>query len=552
LRSTSAIALTALVVAMSGCSENGFSEVRRTDYFQQDRRNAVDLLIIVDNSCSMVEEQDALARNFHALIDTFGGAEVDWQIAVATTDTESARFRGRLVGGDDEIVLRAPAGEVDRVEYRRDWGLEKGVALSFPADVSGEFRSTWNDSGANWCPAATEYATGLKGTPGARNPGCGGEAPFTPTPAADAGLRAPHAGDLVVSEFLSMGPQTEALPDSECEWIEITSLTPDTLDLSVLEISDLGNNKIGPGAAASFPGGATLEPYGVLVVARDAAACGIPNVDYAFANGFALNDDVLTIVPTTPGAEEIFIENVAQGTTGTGIEMGLEAARLTFLGHPLSPPVDEAGVRPDDIAYYTEANGAWLRDGASLAVLFVTDENDLSPYPVDAYVRWFNGLKGDDGHRDEDLVTLSGVVADRVPDNPDLPSCESANGVAWYGLRYIDAANITGGLVESICEEDWTPIVTRLGLTLSGLDLSFELSRWPRLDTLRVGLYSTDASDSLEQELIIDQDFTYEVACNRIVFAEDQVPPSEWYVVADYVAYPPDVVPEGADPECAR
>ena len=95
--------------------------------------------------------------------------------------------------------------------------------------------------------------------------------------------------------------------------------------------------------------------------------------------------------------------------TGTGIEMGLEAARLTFLGHPLEPPRDEAGVRPDDIDYYTEANGSWLRDGASLAILYVSDENDLSPYPVDAYVRWFNDLKGADGHRDEDLVTLSGV-----------------------------------------------------------------------------------------------------------------------------------------------
>jgi hypothetical protein len=261
---------------------------------------------------------------------------------------------------------------------------------------------------------------------------------------------------------------------------------------------------------------------------------------------------VITIVPTTPEAEDIFVENVAQGTTGTGIEMGLEAARLTFLGHPLAPPLEESGARDDDIAYYTEANGEWLRDGAALAVLFVSDENDLSPYPVDAYVRWFDSLKGDDGFRDDDLVTMSGVVAKEPPPNPDLPSCISANGEAYYGLRYIDAANETAGLTESICDEDWTGIVTRLGLTLSGLDLSFELSRWPNLDTLEVALYSSDSSDGFERDLVMDVDFTYDLACNRIVFDEDHVPPSEWYVVARYTAYPPNVVPEGADPECTQ
>ena len=54
----------------------------------------------------MIEEQGNLTRNFDVLIDIFELAEVDWQIAVTTTDVEDARYRGLVMRGDDEIILR--------------------------------------------------------------------------------------------------------------------------------------------------------------------------------------------------------------------------------------------------------------------------------------------------------------------------------------------------------------------------------------------------------------------------------------------------------------
>ena len=58
-------------LGLVGCSDQTFTQLTVLDVFQQDRTNAVDLLVVIDNSCSMIEEQENLARNFEELINTF-------------------------------------------------------------------------------------------------------------------------------------------------------------------------------------------------------------------------------------------------------------------------------------------------------------------------------------------------------------------------------------------------------------------------------------------------------------------------------------------------
>ena len=89
-----------MALALGACTENNFYTQKHTDVFQQARRNTVDVLLVVDNSCSMVEEQNKLASNFQAFIQFFQGVDVDYQIGVITTDNEAEEFSGRLVGGD--------------------------------------------------------------------------------------------------------------------------------------------------------------------------------------------------------------------------------------------------------------------------------------------------------------------------------------------------------------------------------------------------------------------------------------------------------------------
>jgi len=67
-----------------------------TDNFQQAPNRKVDVLFVIDDSCSMGPEQMALAQNFSSFIHTANIRSVDFQIGVTTTDI--FRQDGQLVG----------------------------------------------------------------------------------------------------------------------------------------------------------------------------------------------------------------------------------------------------------------------------------------------------------------------------------------------------------------------------------------------------------------------------------------------------------------------
>ena len=499
------------LLMLAGCpSQQGYYDISAKDTFKQNHRNAVDLLLMVDNSCSMVEEQNNLASNFHDLIDQFTPADVDWQIGVTTSDTENDKYRGMLQAGDDEIIVTTPTGDLDRVAYDRTWPMVKGVSGQLDGNT---YAAGSNDVVGKWCPSTTEFATGAKGSPGVWNEACDGASVTPPSGGTDNGPRQPAVNDLVITEIMSMSALGTAgdgtpLTDKTCEWFELTNTTSDTLDLSQLDLKDLGRND------AFLPSGAKAKPYQAVVIGRStdpAENCGTP-VDYAIPDGFTLNDNLLVINNQTPDAEEVFQENVSPGITGVGIEMGLEGSRLVFEN--------------------PEMKSAFLRDDADLAILFVSDEDDQSPYQDAAYLRYFRDLKGDLAYRDPALVRLSSVVGTAPPPAEDQPSCVSPNGHAAYGERYVDVANATDGLTESICDQDFAPIITKLGLTLSGLSADFQLSKLPKLDTLVVTEY--DPALVKVREMTIDVDFTYVEQTNTLHFEGTQVLPSQYAIEARY------------------
>ena len=255
----------------------------------------------------------------------------------------------------------------------------------------------------------------------------------------------------------------------------------------------------------------------VLGRSTDAAANGGAVVDIAVGDDFTLNNRVLVLTSDTEGAGEIFSEMVAVGITGSGIEMGLDAARLA-----LSEPL------------LSGHNAGLVREDANLSLIFVSDENDYSRDPVNDYYRHFADLKGADAYRDHGVLNFSAVVGMDVPAYDGQPSCESTNGVAAYGLRYLDLATRTEGALESICDEDFAPIAAELGLTVSGLELEFPLSEACNEQTLVVTLYADQTDESLIGELVRGEDYSFVPARNAIRFEPSQVPPSEAYIVAEY------------------
>lgn len=509
------------VLGLGACTENTFFTQQHTDVFQQNRRNTVDVLMVVDNSCSMAEEQDKLASNFRSFIEYFENVNVDYQIAVITTDTRSEEFSGRMLGGDDEIVFSGADGvTLDRVAWDRTWPVARGVALALdPAVVS----PTYNDVADSWCPATSPYGAGDLGTPGEANPACSGAsgapppdqdsgASGAPPPDGDTGAepQPPALGDVLVTEFLA---DAAAVDDSVGEWVELTNLSDETVDLGGTTLSDLGRNLY------TLPEGTLLEAGQALVLARSAddALNGGLSGALALGEDFTLNNNVLVLSPAVEDVQETFSEMVALGIGGSGIEMGLHAA-YQALSEPLLSTV----------------NAGFLREEANLSLIIVSDEEDSSQFGVDEYLRWFTELKGEEAFRDHSRFNLSAVVGDREPEFAGEPSCSSDDGVASYGSRYIDLAERTDGLVDSICDEDFSPIAQELGLTLSGLVAEFALSENPNENTLVVSLYETADDASFVKELTRDVDYSYVVDGNLIRFVEDQVPPELWYIKVEY------------------
>ena len=64
------------------------------DEFEQEGNNWTDILWVVDNSCSMYEEQTSLAINFASFLDIIEVLDIDYHIAVVTTDQNS--FQGAI------------------------------------------------------------------------------------------------------------------------------------------------------------------------------------------------------------------------------------------------------------------------------------------------------------------------------------------------------------------------------------------------------------------------------------------------------------------------
>ncbi|MDP2310305.1 MAG: lamin tail domain-containing protein [Pseudomonadota bacterium] len=488
----SALILLLLPALSAGCSDYEYSQPTHEDVFIQNQLNTVDLLLVVDNSCSMVEEQSKLAGNFDSFIQYFDEAEVDWQLGVITTDVDQAKFSGHLIGGDDEIVLADAGGrEIDRVEYDRDWPVGPGVVLSLDPSY---FAATSNDSASKWC-------VDVAATPGASNPGCAGTGPGT-----DA-----SRGAVIITEF---APDPDGVADAAGEWVELTNISAETVDLTGYSLLDDGRNLY------AFPDGTMLAAGEALVLGR---TLDVEGADLAVGTDFTLNNHDLFLTAATAEPEEIFAEMVAQGITGSGIEMGLEAVRLAITEPLRSVAADGTG-----------ANDGFIRDEANFSVLIVSDEEDSSPLPVNDYLSIYADMKGEDAYRNHARMNVSAVIGDRAPEFEGEPSCSSANGQADWGRRYLRAVEETVGLVDSICDDDFSPIVNELGLTLSGLQADFALSGMPRLDSLKVSIYADADESSKIRDLTLDVDYSYIEEENLIRFELDQVPESQQYILVEY------------------
>jgi hypothetical protein len=87
--------------------------------FMQPAQPQVDILFTIDNSCSMAEEQAALSMNFNAFISYATTANVDYRIAVVTTDDFASNAQGRFVTTGGPAVLARSMPNVQQAFAQR-------------------------------------------------------------------------------------------------------------------------------------------------------------------------------------------------------------------------------------------------------------------------------------------------------------------------------------------------------------------------------------------------------------------------------------------------
>ncbi len=219
---------------------------------------------------------------------------------------------------------------------------------------------------------------------------------------------------------------------------------------------------------------------------------------------------------------QLFSERVKVGTEGSGREKGLEAAWFAT-----SPQTTSAG----------GPNEGFLRAGAELLILIVSDEDDCSDGGrfgegfdrLDCYRReqdlvpvetWIERLRATKSSRD--LLTVAAIVG---PEDPAGLCSEET----LPGERYIRAAELTGGLSFSICEPDWSGFLETLGVEAVKLTETFPLSCGARPDSLVVEV------DDAEVE---DDAWTYDADTRSVTFEEGAVPARGSSVVFRYEIEP--------------
>ena len=175
----------------------------------------------------------------------------------------------------------------------------------------------------------------------------------------------------------------------------------------------------------------------------------------AFSGGYYL--DTSTVDPETEAST--IVNGI--GTYGSGYEKGIEYA-----------------YESTNSSSYAGPGSTFLRDDATLVIIFVSDEPDYSTGGWSNYTTHFSALK------DPDRLHMVSIIG-------DYPSgCTYNNGsytrTIQHGSGYYDITNYFGGDVLSICATDWGLQMEDLAETVSSRR-TFALSEAdPIEDTIEV------------------------------------------------------------------
>jgi hypothetical protein len=214
------------------------------------------------------------------------------------------------------------------------------------------------------------------------------------------------------------------------------------------------------------------------------------------------------IDPNTPNPVALFGQMATLGTGGAIDERGRRATQMALT----DPQVN---------GY----NAGFYRDEASLHVVIISDENDSSgSNPTrNEFINFLQTLK-----EDPELVTFSSVVGPQG-------GCATADP----GVEYIAVTNAVGGIHESICAQDWVPVLEELGLQAAGLRREYFLSEIPVPGTLEVWVIDGDFNyEGVDQVEFDAADGDWDKVCPSVCFTYEYNAQRNSILMEDFVPSP--------------
>jgi hypothetical protein len=223
--------------------------------------------------------------------------------------------------------------------------------------------------------------------------------------------------------------------------------------------------------------------------------------------------------PTTADLNSRFLNYANVGTNGSGYEHGLKAAEMAVTK---SLNGDNEGL---------------VRNDAFLAVIVVSDEEDdgiglgiTDQYSGKNFVK--EGLTSVH-YTENNLIdylqlakgagkfSVSTITGTRLANGQLCTSSHSQPKEA--GTQYIAAANKTGGIVQSICDNNWSASLANIGQDISGQSSQIVLSHDAYDGTIKVYVNG-----------VLNNDWSYHAGNHTIKFAAGKLPPEGAKVKVSY------------------
>ncbi len=261
--------------------------------------------------------------------------------------------------------------------------------------------------------------------------------------------------------------------------------------------------------------------YHIAVTTSDAYLAGSAfrnNLSYSrFKDGQVTHTGFPIIDLSTPNPLTVFSTNSYVDDNGSGDERAFSSFKAA-LANP--------------------QNSAFLRPGAFLAVIILSDEDDFSD-PSRPEGSWqFQGGVADHSYSNSHLETVQSYVsyldtltgsdpaarrynvsAVTVLDNTCLASHRQQTSATIIGQRYISLANATGGVLADLCSPSYATALEQIQQRISELSTQFFLNRAPNPTSIQVWVNGLSIPSNATNG------WTYIATSNAIMFHGTAVPP---------------------------